>query len=285
VDCCAGTKGKHFRSVNFKAIWIGLAGYDRPKVADVVNSVLVKLFNRPLNEGLRISTDLDLLVTPLANEHRFDTVVILVVGTGSIAMSYRREGDQFIRTGRSGGWGNFLGDDGSGYGLGRKGLRFALEAADALNLQPQGQKYIGEVDPLAQKIFQHFGIDMKAGSPVNLLDRVVTSDHGTQQDASATKKKIASVSRIVLDESRSNGKAKAIVEAGSNSLVRILNLLIESQQIDPASSAVILAGGLMQNETYQRMILDKMSSIGKRFGYIRAIGEPVISAAQSLLES
>lgn len=198
-------------------------------------------------------------------------------------MSYKREGDHFIRTGRSGGWGSLLGDDGSGYDLGREGLRFALEVADGLNLQSRTDQGVNKVDSLAQKIFKHFEIDIEAGNPVNLLDRILTSDHGSQQDASATKRKIAGVSRIVLDESFDNDKAKAIVEAGSKYLVHISNLLVDRQQIDSASSALIFAGGLMQNETYRRMVLGGLSSMGRQFGYIQTIGEPAISAAQYLL--
>ena len=283
MDSCSATKGKRFTSVHFKAIWIGLAGYDRPKVADVANSAVIKLFNRPINDSLRISSDLDLLVGPSASRHTFNSVIVLVVGTGSVAMSYKREGDHFIRTGRSGGWGSLLGDDGSGYDLGREGLRFALEVADGLNLQSRTDQGVNKVDSLAQKIFKHFEIDIEAGNPVNLLDRILTSDHGSQQDASATKRKIAGVSRIVLDESFDNDKAKAIVEAGSKYLVHISNLLVDRQQIDSASSALIFAGGLMQDETYRRMVLGGLSSMGRQFGYIRTIGDPAISAAQYLL--
>jgi N-acetylmuramic acid 6-phosphate etherase len=260
-----------------------LAGYDRPKVADPVNSALIKLFDRPINDSLRISTDIELLVTPSANEHRLDSVVVLVVGTGSVAMSYRRDAGRFIRTGRSGGWGNFLGDDGSGYGIGREGLRMALETADEMNLRQEGDQTTQDINPLAAKIFEHFEMDRQAGTPVDLLNRILTPDHSDDQDASTLKRTIAGVSRIVLDESFDNDKAKAIVQAGGKSLVRILSLLIENRAIDPSNSALILAGGMMQNETYRSMVLDGLSSSGKQFRYIQAIDQPAINAARYLL--
>lgn len=261
-----------------------MAGYDRPRVADTVDSALVQLFKRSINDGLKISTDLELLVRPSAIKDRLDSVIVLVVGTGSVAMSYKRYGNQFIRTGRSGGWGNLLGDDGSGYGIGREGLRLALESADELNLTRETDQNMRHVNPLVQKIFKHFEIDIESGKPVNLLDRILTSDHVSQQDASTTKRKIAGVSKIVLDESLGNDNAKAIVEAGSQSLVRILSLLVDNQQINPSNSALILAGGLMHNEVYQSMILEGLESSGKQFGQVQAVAEPAVNSARYLLK-
>lgn len=222
-------------------------------------------------------------MTPATNKHHLDSVVVLVVGTGSVLMSYNRDGNQFIRTGRSGGWGNLLGDDGSGYSLGREGLRLALETADELNLKvTKGPNECG-INPLVEKIFNLFNIDLKSGDSVDLLDRILTSDQGSPQDASAIKKKITGVSRIVLDESVNNDKAMAIVQAGSKYLIRILGSMIKNRQVDPSKTALILAGGLMQNEIYRRMILEGLSSSGKEFGYIQAVDEPAMEAAQSLL--
>lgn len=86
-------RGRPFRSILFKDVWIALAGYDRPKIAERVDLALTALFNRSINNGLRISTDIDLLVTPLPAKHNFDSIVVLIVGTGSVAMSYRRDAD------------------------------------------------------------------------------------------------------------------------------------------------------------------------------------------------
>jgi N-acetylmuramic acid 6-phosphate etherase len=284
VDGCAATKGKSFASIPFQSIWVGLAGYDRPRVAEIVNSELVKLFNRPLNDGLKISNDLDLLVTPSASKHDSSSAIVLVVGTGSVAMSYKKDGNQFVRTGRSGGWGHLLGDDGSGYALGREGARLALETADELNLnQVSSNKSMGAVDPLVQKIFMHFDIDSKAGGLVDLLDRLLTSEHGSQQDASTTKKKITGLSRIVLEECASNNKAKAIAQDGSKYLARMLSVLIDNQDIDLSSSTLILAGGLIQNETYKSMILDGLLSSGKRFKHVEIVTGPAANAAEYLV--
>lgn len=275
---CEGTRGLPFRSIRFKYIWVGLAGYDRPKIANIVNSALTELFQRPINDGLAISNDLDLLVAPSMARHHLNSAIVLIVGTGSVAMSYRKDESQFTRTGRSGGWGSLLGDDGSGYALGREGLRLALESADELNLNSTRS-----VDPLVEKIFTHFGIDTKSSDRVDLLDRILTSEDAPQQDLSTTKKKISGVSKIIVEEYVSSENARAIVQAGVKSVMRMLGLLINNGQINPSKSVLILAGGLMQNATYQNRVLEELSSSDRQFSYIQGVMDPAAEAAKYLL--
>lgn len=52
--------------------------------------------------------------------------MIVISGTGSIAMGINRRGERA----RAGGWGHVLGDEGSGYDIARKGLVAALKAYD-----------------------------------------------------------------------------------------------------------------------------------------------------------
>ena len=53
--------------------------------------------------------------------------VLLIAGTGSIAIGRRRNGEMI----RVGGWGPFFGDEGSGHWIGREAVRSALRAHDA----------------------------------------------------------------------------------------------------------------------------------------------------------
>lgn len=114
--------------MHFSAVWVALAGYDRPGVAVLANSRLSRLFSLPVGEKLRVTNDIELLAAPAGSKSQTDSAAVLVAGTGSVAMSYRRQGSKFVRTGRSGGWSHLLGDDGGGYDLGRQGIRVALDA-------------------------------------------------------------------------------------------------------------------------------------------------------------
>lgn len=285
VDSCKGIQEKPFQSVQFRKIWIGLAGYDRPNIAGKVNSFLSKLFGLPMGEQLKISTDLDLLVTTTANIHHLDSVVVLVAGTGSIAMSYARDGNGFKRTGRAGGWGPLLGDDGSGYGIGRQGLRFALEAVDEFNLRQDGIGSTRVLDPLVQKICEKFGIGSQLDhrdSRVDLLSQVLSKSSDGQTSTSSTRR-IAEVARVVLDACSSSDPARAIIEAGSQALVNTLISLTKNQGIKTSNSSLILAGGLLQNDMYQKLVLSHLASTAMKFGYVQPISDPALNAAQYLV--
>lgn len=58
--------------------------------------------------------------------------IALIAGTGSVAFGRAADG----RTVRCGGWGYLLGDDGSGYAIGRAALRLALEDLETNPHQP-----------------------------------------------------------------------------------------------------------------------------------------------------
>jgi N-acetylmuramic acid 6-phosphate etherase len=58
-----------------------------------------------------------------------DAGVLVIAGTGSIAWASTHDGDAI----RVGGWGQLLGDEGSGFAIGLAGLRAVVRAADGRN--------------------------------------------------------------------------------------------------------------------------------------------------------
>jgi N-acetylglucosamine kinase-like BadF-type ATPase len=106
------------------AVCLGMAGVDRPLEADIVRGILSRLV--PSAERLVVN---DALVALEAGVGAGPGVVVLA-GTGSIA--YGR--DQAGHAARAGGWGYVLGDEGSGYWLGRRALRAVVRAADRRGL-------------------------------------------------------------------------------------------------------------------------------------------------------
>jgi len=100
-----------------RAAWLGLAGVDRP--ADY-EALLPRL--RGLAGSVRLTNDAELILSPLEGA----VGVAVIGGAGSIALGRDARG----ATARAGGWGHILGDEGSGYELGRLSLRAALRADD-----------------------------------------------------------------------------------------------------------------------------------------------------------
>lgn len=81
--------------------------------------------------------------------------LVVIAGTGSVAIARTTGGT--VR--RVGGWGYLLGDPGSGYAVGRAGLRAVAEAFDgntdtALRAGLQEQYAIGDREDLLQRVYQ-----------------------------------------------------------------------------------------------------------------------------------
>jgi N-acetylglucosamine kinase-like BadF-type ATPase len=102
------------------AICLGIAGVDRESDHAVVRGIMKRI-------GLkaRVLIVNDALVALEAGAPG-EPGVVLISGTGSIAYGRNAAGE----AARSGGWGHVLGDEGSGYWIGRAALRAVLRAAD-----------------------------------------------------------------------------------------------------------------------------------------------------------
>jgi N-acetylglucosamine kinase len=102
------------------AICLGIAGVDRPNDAAVVRDIMQRI---GLNSRVVIVND---ALIALETGAPGQPGVVIISGTGSIAYGRNTKGE----AARSGGWGYVLGDEGSGYWIGRAALRAVLRAAD-----------------------------------------------------------------------------------------------------------------------------------------------------------
>ena len=131
------------RDVIPAAICLGIAGVDRPDDAAVVRGIMKRIGYKA-----RVLVVNDALVALEAGAPGQPGVVI-ISGTGSI--SYGRNADGVAA--RSGGWGYVLGDEGSGYWIGRAALRAVLRAEDRR----------GQATALTRLLLAHFGVDRPQG--------------------------------------------------------------------------------------------------------------------------
>ncbi len=120
------------------AVCLGMAGVDRPHDARVMRAILARLCR-----GSKALVVNDALVALEAGAPGLPGIV-LIAGTGSIA--YGRDGRG--RAARAGGWGHVLGDEGSGFWLGRQALSAILRAADQR----------GRETALTGPVMAHFGV-------------------------------------------------------------------------------------------------------------------------------
>ncbi|KAH8709195.1 N-acetylmuramic acid 6-phosphate etherase [Beauveria bassiana] len=288
TDSCPTTKGRVFSSIKFAAARIGLAGYDRPAVQSSVNDGLSKLLNLKIGAGLEVTTDIDLLPVASASEETVECAVVLVAGTGSIAMSFRKENGAFVRSGRAGGWGHLLGDDGSGYSIGREALRMALRESDVCSMRKQASAPAQPTSQLAKAVFGHFKEKFPEAKPEDLLSTVMMPNSAPQQPRDAVMdrtSRIAGVAKTVLAMVKTNEDADRIVAAGAEKLAELAALLVLNQGIKPSKASLVLAGGLMQDEGYRRRIVGSVERAGYKFQHVEVVDQPAMNGARFLLRS
>jgi len=119
-------------------ICLGVAGVDRDEDARVVRSIM-----RRISPDARVIVVNDALIALVAGAGDAPGIVVLS-GTGSIA--YGRNGRGVAA--RAGGWGHVIGDEGSGYWIGRRALTAVVREADGR----------GPRTRLTEDVLRHFGV-------------------------------------------------------------------------------------------------------------------------------
>lgn len=272
--------------MTFTSAWVGIAGYDRPSLQAQIDKALCALLRLPLGSGLVVTTDIDLLPSAIASNPDIDSAIVLVAGTGSIAMRYERHKGNFIRTGRAGGWGYLLGDDGSGYSLGREGARLALMASDIHRSSNPKSKDLSSFSPLATAILKHVQHHNPACRPDDVLSGILCMRAAHEDDPStelSPAKKIALLAEVVLSQAPTDAEANSIVDAGAKSLIQLVSLLVRGDELDPSKTALVLGGGLMQNDVYRSKILERHQESLGAFAHVKVVARPALRGAEQLL--
>ncbi len=176
--------------------------------------------------------------------------VVLISGTGSVAFGRAADG----RLTRSGGWGFLLGDDGSGFAIGRDALRQALEDRE-LN---------AEVQPLTSALFRF----LKASSITDLTKAV----YGLTDPRAA----IASVAPTVLKAAdEGNPAALAILDSAARDLAIIAARAAESLSLAHGPFPLAVAGGvLLGSKRLQDRVRAELQSMSLECD-MRVVEEPL----------
>ncbi|GAB1523584.1 hypothetical protein RhiTH_006734 [Rhizoctonia solani] len=164
------------------AAWFGISGCDRPADAVALQLPLSELLTIPVPH-LVIANDSHLLASPLSSHPDAKSAIVVIGGTGSNCVSFKRKNGRAAleELSRSGGWGWILGDEGSGFDVGRTAVRHVLTKWDraSLHTSSEGSPDIAsEIHADTNKltlqahIFRHFGIS----SPPDLFSVVYTAD-------------------------------------------------------------------------------------------------------------
>src|SRR3989442_2432797 len=130
------------------AVCLGIAGVDREDEARTVRAIM-----RRIGYKSRVLVVNDALIALVAGAQDAPGIVI-IAGTGSIVYGRNAAGE----AARAGGWGHMIGDEGSGYWIGRQAVAAVMRAADGR----------GPDTGLATEILAYFNV-----ADVSRLPRIV----------------------------------------------------------------------------------------------------------------
>jgi N-acetylglucosamine kinase-like BadF-type ATPase len=130
------------------AICLGIAGVDREDEAQIVRAIM-----RRIGYKSRVVVVNDALIALVAGA-RDEPGILINAGTGSIVYGRNAAG----QAARAGGWGHMIGDEGSGYWIGREALAAVMRAADGR----------GPDTALAAEVLAYFNV-----ADVSRLPRIV----------------------------------------------------------------------------------------------------------------
>ena len=260
---------------SFRSVWIGLAGLDRAGQQGRLAPKLAEIFGLDhTTANFRLTTDVELL--PAVSEDS-SSVVVLIAGTGSVAMRYTRREGQYVRVARSGGWGHILGDEGGGYSIGLDAIKHTLGVLEEMTLGLHSQ----DLSEFEDAIIRQLGCHVADDGSIDLLTDILS-----QNRMQNVKARIAGVAETVLKLAPGNKTAMAIVEDQVASLVNnALSRLVDprcSSYVAPEESEIVLAGGLMKNEGYQQALQRQFAQRGLNFRSVLVVDDVAAAGAKYL---
>jgi len=227
-----------------RAAWIGLAGLDRP--ADHV-ALLPGL--RAIAQDIELVNDAELILSALDG----GVGVAIISGTGSNTVGWDAGG----RVTRAGGWGHVMGDEGSGYDIGRACLKAAARASDGR----------GPATALLDLIMREWRLD----DPSAMFGRVYPED----------KVVVARLSTLAFAAARGGDVvARGIVERAADELA-VAALAAGAPLHFPHELPLALGGGVLTHEEdYRVAVLDRIRR-GRDLGQVAVVARPAENAARA----
>ncbi|HEY7123403.1 MAG TPA: BadF/BadG/BcrA/BcrD ATPase family protein [Ktedonobacterales bacterium] len=231
----------------FGAAWLGMAGVDRPE-----DTALLLPHLQTLAGTIRLTNDAELLLSA------FDRAigVALIAGTGSIALGR----DRHSATTRAGGWGHILGDEGSGYEIGRQALQAAARSADGR----------GPATSLLERILQHWGLQR----PDDLFEQVYQKTE---------KADIARLSSLVFAAAQTGDRpASKIIQLAAEELALAALTVCRALDFPDGPVPLALGGGLLIQEVgFRWQVLRRIRR--QRPVQSVLVEQPALSAARAAI--
>jgi len=275
----------------FKAVALGVSGVDKPQDVAELSPVLSNLFGIPEGPRLKITNDTHLLASPLQQHPDANAAVVVIGGTGSNVVSFRAsEGSELKEMGRVGGYGWVLGDEGSGFHVGKATLQWILESYDQSRIDGSTTKS----SPLQQAIFEHYDIQ----SPPALFGVVYAADPNglvsSQESLQPAylglerKHRIAALTPLVFSAAFQDGDrdALALLRKTAGALADQIRKVLSGvgeRKIEPSTTVLCFGGSLVGVQGYRDLIVEDLRvSGGHEFAAVEFVKEAHVSGAEGL---
>jgi len=241
------------RNITPAAVCLGMAGVDREADGRTIRDIMCRL-------GYRSHTLIvnDALIALVAGAGASPGLVV-ISGTGSIAFGVSHRG----LAARAGGWGPTLGDEGSGYWIGRRALEAVTRDADGR----------GPRTELSQLVLDHFQLPR----PQSLVSEIYHQPQG--------RRAIAALATLV-DGARAAGDlvATEIMVAAADELALAAASVISRLEMRGEQFPILLAGGLLKrSEWLAAEVARRMAEVAPRSAVLPLTHEPALGAVRLAL--
>lgn len=209
------------RPIDHLSVCAGVAGAGRPAEQEVLADRLRRTL-APDADAVHVQVVHDASIA-LDAAFGSESGLVIIAGTGSVVFARARDGT----TRRTGGWGHLLGDEGSGYAVGRAGLQAVAEAFDG-----------GADTSIRDRVAEQYDVDER--------DALI---HWVYQDEFA----LQNVAPLVIEAAADGDPvASEILSSQAAELGRQVEWLIDGA--DNIAPRIALLGGVLQNEHYARVL-------------------------------
>ena len=187
---------------------------------------------------------------------------------------------------RAGGWGWILGDEGSGFAVGRAAVRAILRESDAAGPGPEKAPAPGS---LVAGVLRYFNV----GSALEVLPVLYAPDpppgvHAEGPAGCAREKRISVLAPVVFAaafEARDPLALRVVEEAADELAEQLVGLLLGGEErttIDAAETVLCFGGSLAGVEAYRALIVAHLARRGHVFLDVIFIDDPAAIGASGL---
>jgi len=222
------------------AICLGIAGVDRPHDNAIIGGIM-----RRIGHKAPVLVVNDALAALVAGAGDDGPGIVLIAGTGSICYGRNEAG----RAARAGGWGYILGDEGSGWWIGRQALSAVMRAGDGR----------GPATRLTAGVLEHFAFEQVS----DLVHEVYFRD--------TRRRAVAGLSGVVQGAADDGDVvARQILSDAADELVLAVRSVATRLEMRGLQFPLVLSGSLF------RVVPTLLSDVGVRLAEVAPRSQPKV---------